>query len=331
MAQAVTPQTRLIILNNPNNPTGTAFFRQEWEEFLAALPANLTVVLDEAYLDFADDPLVPSGLDYLRRRSAPGGAAHLFQGLRPGRPAHRLRLRPQRADRLPEPPRMPFNVNRLAQVAARAALTDTDFLARTRELVLKGKAEIYRELGAWAWASSQPDQFRAHPGAPAGTGSLSGHAAGRGHHPGHGRLRLARLHPGQRGAAGGKPAFLKALQQVLGLNTEWGPGIITIDGPAGAGKSTVAPPLAQSLGYLYLDSGALYRAVAWQAHAAGSGPGPPRDPGRFSGGIRPGSDRRYPGISPGDRRRRGGRGTQVPSGDPGVLPAGGAAPGAPVG
>ncbi len=41
--------------------------------------------------------------------------------------------------------------------------------------------------------------------------------------------------------------------------------IITIDGPAGAGKSTAARGLARALGYLYLDSGALYRAVAWQA------------------------------------------------------------------
>ena len=43
--------------------------------------------------------------------------------------------------------RMPFNVNRLAQVAARAALDDADFLARTRELVLTGKDLLYRELG----------------------------------------------------------------------------------------------------------------------------------------------------------------------------------------
>ena len=45
--------------------------------------------------------------------------------------------------------------------------------------------------------------------------------------------------------------------------------MITIDGPAGAGKSTVGRLLAQSLGYLYLDSGALYRAVAWQAQRLG--------------------------------------------------------------
>ena len=45
--------------------------------------------------------------------------------------------------------------------------------------------------------------------------------------------------------------------------------IITIDGPAGAGKSTVGRRLAQSLHYLYLDSGSLYRAVAWQASRQG--------------------------------------------------------------
>ena len=46
--------------------------------------------------------------------------------------------------------------------------------------------------------------------------------------------------------------------------------VITIDGPAGAGKSTVARTLAARLGYSYLDTGALYRAVAWRAQATGT-------------------------------------------------------------
>jgi len=48
--------------------------------------------------------------------------------------------------------------------------------------------------------------------------------------------------------------------------------IVTLDGPAGAGKSTVAKLLAVRLGYLYLDTGALYRAVAWKVRAAGVDP-----------------------------------------------------------
>ena len=48
--------------------------------------------------------------------------------------------------------------------------------------------------------------------------------------------------------------------------------IVTIDGPAGAGKSTVARQLAERLGYLYLDTGALYRAVAWKVRSAGVNP-----------------------------------------------------------
>lgn len=48
--------------------------------------------------------------------------------------------------------------------------------------------------------------------------------------------------------------------------------IITIDGPAGSGKSTLGRRLAQALGYCYVDSGALYRAVAWQALETGLDP-----------------------------------------------------------
>ena len=45
--------------------------------------------------------------------------------------------------------------------------------------------------------------------------------------------------------------------------------LITIDGPAGAGKTTVSRQLAKRLGYTYIDTGALYRAVAHEAHARG--------------------------------------------------------------
>lgn len=63
--------------------------------------------------------------------------------------------------------------------------------------------------------------------------------------------------------------------------------IITIDGPAGAGKSTVARRLAQSLGYLYLDSGALYRAVAWQAARQGVDLADAAALGKFLSGFQP--------------------------------------------
>ena len=45
--------------------------------------------------------------------------------------------------------------------------------------------------------------------------------------------------------------------------------IIAIDGPAGAGKSTVAKGVADRLGYLYIDTGAMYRAIAWKVLQAG--------------------------------------------------------------
>jgi histidinol-phosphate aminotransferase len=146
VARAVSPQTRLIILNNPNNPTGTAFGRQEWEDFLAAIPTTAIVVLDEAYIDFADDPNVPSSLDYVSEERPLVGLrtfskAYGLAGLRIGYGFGPSELMDY-LNRL----RMPFNVNRLAQAAARAALQDTAFLAQTREVVLAGKDQVCREL-----------------------------------------------------------------------------------------------------------------------------------------------------------------------------------------
>jgi histidinol-phosphate aminotransferase len=146
VAQAVTDNTRLILLNSPNNPTGTVFTRKAWEDFLATLPPTVTVVLDEAYIDFVDDPDVPDSLDYvseerplvgLRTFSKSYGLAGLRVGYGFG-PSELMDY----LNRL----RLPFNVNRLAQVGARAALTDTVFLEQTRELVHTGRAFLEEGL-----------------------------------------------------------------------------------------------------------------------------------------------------------------------------------------
>jgi len=68
MLAAITPKTRMLFVCNPNNPTGTAVRREELERFLDAVPANVLVVLDEAYREFVTDTEVPDGLEYVRSR-----------------------------------------------------------------------------------------------------------------------------------------------------------------------------------------------------------------------------------------------------------------------
>ena len=63
MAAAITDRTRLIFVCNPNNPTGTCVRRAELDRFLDRVPADVLVVLDEAYREFVTDPDVPDGLE----------------------------------------------------------------------------------------------------------------------------------------------------------------------------------------------------------------------------------------------------------------------------
>jgi histidinol-phosphate aminotransferase len=146
MADAVDERTRVVLIANPNNPTGTIVTRAEVAEFLGKLPPHVLVVLDEAYFDFVTAEDYPDGLDYVRQ-GMPVMAMRSFSknyglaGLRLGwaaaapeivGPMHRIR--------------QPFNANRLAQVAAVAALEDDEHLARSREMVVKGRAQFYAGL-----------------------------------------------------------------------------------------------------------------------------------------------------------------------------------------
>ncbi len=148
MAEAVTPRTRIVFVNNPNNPTGAMVSKGDFESFLEALPANVIVALDEAYLEFVREPeLTPRGFDYIGREGAPVVALRTFSklyglaGLRIGYGV----MDPAVADYINRV-RQPFNTGALSQVAALAALGDDEFVARTLETTWKGLEYLYREV-----------------------------------------------------------------------------------------------------------------------------------------------------------------------------------------
>lgn len=144
---AVTPATRLIFLANPSNPTGTIFFRRQWEEFLAAVPRHVIVVMDEAYFEFVEDPEYPDSLaahgsDRLLITLRTFSKVYGLAGLRIGfGVAH-----PELIDVMNRV-RQPFNVSSLAQVAAVAALEDHEHVVRTRQCNREGLAFLRRECG----------------------------------------------------------------------------------------------------------------------------------------------------------------------------------------
>jgi len=146
MLAAIDEQTRVVFIANPNNPTGTWFDRAALKDFLQQVPPSVLVVLDEAYIEYADNEL-PDGLELLpqfanllvlRTFSKAFGLA----GLRIGYGISSVDI----ADVLNRV-RAPFNVNTLAQVAAIAALDDYDHLQRSIQVNAEGMAQLNKGLG----------------------------------------------------------------------------------------------------------------------------------------------------------------------------------------
>lgn len=146
-ARAVTPRTRIIFINNPNNPTGTLVRKSEFESFLDNIPPETIVVLDEAYIEFARDPDTPLGFDYIDRCGPypivlrTFSKAYGLAGLRIGYGA----MNPSIADFLNRV-RQPFNTGSLAQAAALAAIDDEEFLLKTQQVVWSGLELLYQRV-----------------------------------------------------------------------------------------------------------------------------------------------------------------------------------------
>lgn len=157
MLAAIDANTRVVFVANPNNPTGTWFGPDALESFLARVPENVLVVLDEAYIEYAEGDELPDGLDYLARYpnllvSRTFSKAYGLASLRVG---YALSS-PQVADVLNRV-RAPFNVNSLALTAACAALDDADYLAASRRTNDAGMAQLeegFRGLGL-SWIPSK--------------------------------------------------------------------------------------------------------------------------------------------------------------------------------
>jgi histidinol-phosphate aminotransferase len=152
MAAAITPRTRLILVCNPNNPTGTVVHAAELEAFLDQVPGDCLVVLDEAYREYVRDEAVPDGLDLYRDRPNVAvlrtfSKAYGLAGLRTGfMIAHEPVAAAARATMLP------FSVNSIAQAAAVASLAAEDELFERVELTVKERTRVREALIADGWA-----------------------------------------------------------------------------------------------------------------------------------------------------------------------------------
>jgi histidinol-phosphate aminotransferase len=142
MAAAVTERTRVVLVCNPNNPTGTSIRRAELDAFVDAVPPDVLVVIDEAYREFVTDPAVPDGLAaygdrpnvvVLRTLSKAWGLAGLRVGFLVAQPEVAAAVRKVVT---------PFSTSAAAQAAALAALAQDEEMRRRCDLVIAERERL---------------------------------------------------------------------------------------------------------------------------------------------------------------------------------------------
>lgn len=151
MASAVSPRTRVVLVCSPNNPTGPAVHRAELVDFLAAVPDDVVVVLDEAYTEFVRDPDVPDGVAVLAEHPnvvvlRTFSKAYGLAGLRVG-----YALAHPDVARAVRTASTPFGVNHLAQVAALASLRVEAELAERVDAIVAERVRVLAGLRDQGW------------------------------------------------------------------------------------------------------------------------------------------------------------------------------------
>ena len=151
MAAAITPRTRLVLVCQPNNPTGVGATARELDAFIERVPRDVTIVIDEAYVEFVDDASMPDGLERFHRHENVAllrtfSKAYGLAGLRVGYAiAH---------DELAQALRscaVPFGVSSIAQEAALAALEVEAELQERVARIIRARAEVMSALRQQGW------------------------------------------------------------------------------------------------------------------------------------------------------------------------------------
>jgi histidinol-phosphate aminotransferase len=146
MVAAITSRTRLVLVCNPNNPTGTSCRTAELDAFLDRVPDDVLVVFDEAYREFVTDPDVPDALQryadrpnvvVLRTLSKAWGLAGLRVGFTVASETVATNIRKVVT---------PFSTSSVAQAAALAALSATEEMRRRADLVISERTRVLAAL-----------------------------------------------------------------------------------------------------------------------------------------------------------------------------------------
>jgi cytidylate kinase len=221
------------------------------------------LVIDEAYIEFAgEDHSLLTRLDHLPNVALMRTFSKVYglAGLRIG-----YAILPEAIADYLWRVRLPFSLNIIAEEAALAALADAEFRQKTIDLVHRGRSLLTQELRAMGCevlpSFSNFIMFRTPEGSVS-VKTLHGELLRRGiiiralggyHLPDWLRVSV--------GTDEENALFLQYTREILGLGSSQSPMIITIDGPAGVGKSTLARRLAAELSIAYLDTGAMYRTL----------------------------------------------------------------------
>jgi histidinol-phosphate aminotransferase len=146
MADAVTPETGMVYICNPNNPTGTIVRKDELQKFMDRVPQSVTVVVDEAYLHFVSDPAFESAVRYAqegrsiivaRTFSKIYGLAGMRIGYAVGRKDLIAKIKPFTVD---------FSISGIAAKAAMAAIADSAHVERLAKLNNAQRQVFYDEM-----------------------------------------------------------------------------------------------------------------------------------------------------------------------------------------